>query len=222
MKALTVFSDQQSFEIAHKMADALAHSALVPKEYQGNIPNCLLALDMAQRLGLNPAMVMQNLYLVHGRPSWSAQFVISAINSCGRFTPLRYVLTGEGAERSCYAWALDAQGERLEGPPVTIAMAKAEGWATKNGSKWQTMPELMIRYRAATFFGRLYAPELLMGLSTADESEDIAPQVVHVAPEAREQARIAALAQLAAPAPMSDAEKAAALEQERREAKGGR
>ena len=54
-------------------------------------------------------------------------------------------------------------------------MAKAEGWLTKTGSKWQTMPELMLKYRAAAFFGRLYAPEVLMGMQTAEEVIDITP-----------------------------------------------
>jgi len=52
-------------------------------------------------------------------------------------------------------------------------MAAAEGWATKAGSKWKTMPELMLRYRAAAFFGRLYAPDILMGMQTAEEAVDV-------------------------------------------------
>jgi hypothetical protein len=51
-------------------------------------------------------------------------------------------------------------------------MAKAEGWYAKNGSKWQTMPEQMLRYRAASFFVRAYAPELSLGLATREEIED--------------------------------------------------
>jgi hypothetical protein len=54
-------------------------------------------------------------------------------------------------------------------------MAKAEGWLTRAGSKWQSMPELMIRYRAASFFGRLYCPDILNGMYTADEVADFAP-----------------------------------------------
>ena len=54
-----------------------------------------------------------------------------------------------------------------------MAMAKKEGWATKSGSKWATMPELMIRYRAAAFWGRLYASDLLLGLQTQEEAIDV-------------------------------------------------
>lgn len=47
-----------------------------------------------------------------------------------------------------------------------------KGWFSKDGSKWRTMPELMLRYRAASFFGRLYAPDILYGMQTTEEVED--------------------------------------------------
>jgi hypothetical protein len=122
---------------------------------------------------------MQNLYVVHGRPAWSSQFLISCINASGKFSPLRYAMTGRRGEDSfgCVAWAVDKGGERLEGPEVTIGTAKAEGWFQKNGSKWKTMPELMLRYRAATLFARLFAPELTMGIQTDEEIIDVSPVV---------------------------------------------
>ena len=167
------------------MAKALCSSNLVPKDYQGpnGHANALIALEMAQRVGASPMAVMQNMHIIHGRPSWSSSFIIASLNSCGRFSPIRFEMTGEGDAAECRAWAIDNTGERLEGPPSSIAMAKAEGWATKNGSKWKTMPELMLRYRAAAFFGRLYAPDILMGMHSDDEVKDMpAQQVKEVAP----------------------------------------
>ena len=82
--------------------------------------------------------------------------------------------------RTCIAWAVEREtGQRLESPVISIEMAVREGWHGKNGSKWQTMPDVMLRYRAASFFGKLYAPELLMGLQTAEEVGDI----IDVTPE---------------------------------------
>jgi hypothetical protein len=169
-----VFNDKVAFEHAQRVAKMLTASSLVPKDYQNNIPNIMIALEMANRIGASPLMVMQNLNIIQGRPSWSSQFIISALNSCKRFSPLRFVMDGKDDEYGCTAWATDASGERLEGPKVTWKMAKEEGWATKGGSKWKTMPELMFRYRAAAFFGRLYAPDVLMGMGSAEESDDIA------------------------------------------------
>jgi hypothetical protein len=172
--SVPVFADKQIFEHSQRVAKMLTMSSLVPKEYQNNIPNIMIALEMANRIGASPLMVMQNLNIIQGRPSWSSQFIISALNSCKRFSPLRFKMEGEGDEYGCTAWAKDHSGEILEGPKVTWKMAKDEGWSTKGGSKWKTMPELMFRYRAAAFFGRLYAPDVLMGMGTADEAEDIA------------------------------------------------
>ena len=172
--AIAADTPVQTFELVQRQAKALSLSSLVPDHFKNNIPNCIIALEMAQRLNASPMAVMQNIYVVHGKPSWSAQFIIACINSCGKFSPLRFEMIGEGEDATCFAWAEDAAtGHRIEGPPASIAMAKKEGWIGKNGSKWQTMPELMLRYRAATFFGRLYCPEMLHGMHTRDELEDM-------------------------------------------------
>jgi len=184
-------NSEAGFALFQRRATGLSKSNLIPKDFQNNVPNVMVALEMANRIGAAPLAVLQNLYIVHGKPSWSSQFIISVINTCGRFWPLRFDVKGTGDKMACVAWTQEksygpikqatldqARKESapvLESPPVTIEMAKKEGWVGKSGSKWQTMPELMIRYRAATFFGRLYAPEMLMGMSSQDELEDIAP-----------------------------------------------
>lgn len=180
-----VFSGIQQFEDAQRIAKALASSTLIPQQFQGQqgFANCLVALNIARRMQMDPLMVMQNLHIIHGRPSWSSQFIIGLINGCGRFSPLRYELSGKGPTLACTAVAIEhATGEELRGPEVTMAMATKEGWATKAGSKWQTMPELMIRYRAAAFWGRLYIPDLLVGIQTQEEVIDVEP--VDVTPAA--------------------------------------
>jgi hypothetical protein len=152
-----------------------AKSTLVPKEFQNSIPNCAIGLHMALRMRADPLMVMQNLYIVHGRPGWSSQFLIATFNQCGKFSALRYEWSGTpGTEDyGCTAMAVEkASGETLRGATITLGMARKEGWSTKNGSKWVTMPQQMLMYRAASFFVRAYAPELAMGLPTADEVQE--------------------------------------------------
>lgn len=175
MEKLQVYSTGENFELAQRIAKSLMTSELVPKVYQNNMPNTLIALEMASRIGASPLMVMQHLNIIHGKPSWSSTFIISAINSCGRFEPLSYEIENEGdAEKMrCRAIAKDKKGQSLVGPWVSMEMAKKEGWISKTGSKWQTMPELMIRYRAAAFWGRLFAPEITMGMQTAEEIIDV-------------------------------------------------
>lgn len=173
------FDTVAGFEALQRAAKLLASSSLVPEQYRNNVPNAVIAMNMALRLRADPLMVAQNLYVVHGRPGWSAQFYISAFNSCGRFSPIRYRFIGEKGKDTwgCVAWAKElATGEIVEGSEVTIALAKAENWYGKNGSKWQTMPQQMLMYRAASFLVRTVAPEITMGIRTVDELEDIGPE----------------------------------------------
>lgn len=172
--AINAFSSENSFKAAQRMAMALAQSTLVPKNYRDNIADCLIAIELANRTGASVPMVLQNLDIIHGRPSWRSTFLIATVNACGRFSPLRYRFEGaEGQDDwGCRAVARDREdGEECEGPLVTIAMAKKEGWYQKSGSKWQTLPELMLRYRAAAFWTRVYAPELSLGMLTSEEVE---------------------------------------------------
>ena len=172
------FDSAAGFELLLRASKGFAQSDLVPAIYKGNVGSCTIALEMAARMGASPLMVMQNLYIVHGSPSWSSKFLIACFNQCGRFSALRYEFDGpKGAPTGCRAWAVEkSTGERLTGSTVTLAMAKEEGWSTKAGSKWKTMPEQMLMYRAAAFMIRSYAPEISMGLQTAEEAYDVVDQ----------------------------------------------
>jgi len=174
--SVTVSVEQETaaFELVQRHAKMLSASTLVPKEFQNNMANCAIGLNIAKRLGADPFMVLQNIDIIHGRPSFRATFLIAMVNASGRFTPLQFRLTGQGPSRACVAHckARDT-GETIEGPEITMEMAKAEGWSTKAGSKWITMPELMLRYRAAAFFARLYAPDITLGMHTSEEIIDV-------------------------------------------------
>ena len=178
----SIYQSQNSFEFAQRQAKTLCESNLVPQSYQGQkgLPNCLVALEMSKRMNLSPLTVMQNLNIIHGTPSWSAQFISSQILGCGRFTNFDYIVSGQGEtlEVQCIAKRVEDQ-KIVKVTPVSMRMAKLEGW-TRN-SKYQSMPELMLRNRAATFFGRQYIPDLLLGVQTSEEVVDIQP--LNVTPE---------------------------------------
>lgn len=170
--ALNMFSSGESFNTVFTMAKTLSSSTIIPDTFRGNIGNVMIAIDMSQRMNANPLMIMQNIYIVHGNPAWSAKFLVACINASGKFaTPLRYEFSGkEGTDDyGCYAYAIDKSGEVLKGSKITIGIAKKSGWFTKNGSRWQIEPEQMLRYRAATRFQTAYCPEISCGLPTVDE-----------------------------------------------------
>ena len=141
----------------------------------------MIAIEMASRINTSPMMVMQNLYIVNGNPAWSSQWIIAMINTSRRYkTEFQFDFDHdpEDGGLSCRAWAEDYSGHRVEGPKITMVMAEKEGWLNKSGSKWKTMPEVMIRYRAASFFGRVNCPDMIMGIYTQEEVIDMgdAPQ----------------------------------------------
>lgn len=180
------FQSAEGFELLQRQAKMFTHSTLVPQQFQGeqNMGNAIIALEMSTRMNASPLMVMQNLYIVYGNPGWSSKFLIATFNQCGRFEAIKYRPTGEKGTDSQGIIAYTREkgsDEIIAGPEVTIALAKQEGWYGKKGSKWKTMPDQMLRYRAAAWLIRTTAPEISMGLQTADEIIDVEGKVVDTA-----------------------------------------
>lgn len=173
--AINYFSNSKAFEHVQRIAMMFSKSELVPARFQNNPGNCIIAIEMAERMGASYLMVMQNLDIIQGKPGFSSTFLIACINACGKFSPLRYEEDEKDGGR-CRAWAFDkANNEKIYGIWVSMDMAKAEGWLGRKGSKWLTIPALMMRYRAASFFQRQFAPEISMGFHTSEELIDITP-----------------------------------------------
>ena len=173
--ALTMWNDKDLFEATQRMAKLLVASEIIPQSYRGKIADCVIAIDMANRMGVSPIIIMQNSQIVQGNFSWKGTACKAMIDGCGKYKNSRYVEVGErGADSwGYYLEATEKKGDVVKGPVVDIAMAKAEGWYGKNGSKWRTMPELMLKYRAAAFFFRTECASLAMGFLTTEEQEDI-------------------------------------------------
>lgn len=171
----SIFFNRDLFEHAQRVARVFAESDLVPKHFQGKIANCVIALNYAQRMGLDPFMVFQNLYIVYGRPGLESKLVIALINQSGKYsTPLQFDFEGAGDEYGCTAHATDAKSKKeVFGPKITWKIVKGEKWDTKDGSKWKTMPEVMFRYRAASWFCNVNCPEVKLGMPTVEELHDV-------------------------------------------------
>ena len=158
-----------------EMSGMLAKSTIVPVAYQNRPENCFIALDMANRMGVSPFIIMQNLHVIQGKPSFSGSAIASMIRSNPNLKDVELVYVGEEGKDTwgAYITAINVKnGKKLKGGTVTIAISKKEGWFQKSGSKWQTMPELMLAYRAYAWFGRVYTPEVMMGLHSTDEIVD--------------------------------------------------
>jgi hypothetical protein len=179
--AVSMWNDAKMMNQSFRMARMLSSSALVPDSYRNSPENCVVAIDIANRMGISPLMVMQSLYVVKGKPSWSGSFCAAAINGSGRFTPLEFEFVGEEGKPSwgCYATAIRvANGKRCYSDVITIGMAQKEGWYSKKDkygnetSKWQSMPRQMMMYRSAAFFARAHCSDILLGYYTVEEIQD--------------------------------------------------
>ncbi len=171
LSVLGAFANSEQFQMAKQAAEMLASSSMVPVTYQNNPGSCFIALNTALRLRMDPLMIMQNLYVVQNRPSWSGQFAIALVNICPKFSATWFEYRNEeDFQKGVRMCAQLKTGQNVYGTWITPEMVKAEGW----GKKWQTMPEQMYKYRAAAFFARTNCPEALLGLSVEGEAEDIA------------------------------------------------
>ena len=129
------FFDPVQFDTMQRVCSFFASSDLVPDNYKAQlkpfpagadentmnaikaentaiktkaIANCMIAVEVASRIGASPLMVMQNMAVIYGRPSWSSKFLIATVNSCGRFEPLQFRFTDKGAlgmvDYTDYVW----------------------------------------------------------------------------------------------------------------------
>lgn len=171
--ALNPYGSKEAFNELFTMAQYLAKSDLVPDSYRNKPANCMIALETANRMGVSPLFVMEQLTIVRGKRSWSGQACGSIINNYPKFKDVELVYVGKEGEDSWGAYVTAVRkdnGKTVKGTTVTIKMAKTEGWT--NNTKWISMPEQMLAYRAYAFFARVHCADALNGFMVEGESED--------------------------------------------------
>lgn len=163
----------KSFELEQRRATALSKSAFFPNSLRGDVASAVICYDLANRMNISVLEVAQSVFIIHGKPSFETKFLVARLNDSGKIRGgLNTVIADD--KKSAYCRAIDAQtGEEKIGMTYTMAIANAEGLVQKNGSKWQTMPELMLRYRAQSAFINEFYPEVKFGCKSTDEMEDI-------------------------------------------------
>lgn len=176
-----ITAEVQRFELEQRKAKAFSLSAFFPRHLMGQGPNgaqisvanATIVYDIAYRMNLSPLEVAQSIFIIQGKPSFETKFLVARLNTSGLLKGrLNTIVSQDG--QSAYCEAIDAQtGAVLRGTTITMEMAKREGWLGKNGSKWQTMPTLMLKYRAQSFFINEFFPEVRLGLRTKEEMQDI-------------------------------------------------
>jgi len=168
--ALSFLHDGAAFEHLWRVAKAFSMSGMVPGHFQGKPESCMVALMYAQQLGEHPMVMFQEVTVINGRPGTSARFAIARANKSGLLQgPITWKSKGQGDALEVTASAVLRDTGEVITATVSMKEATADGW-TRN-PKYKSIPEQMLRWRAATRLINLYMPEVLFGLGVREEAE---------------------------------------------------
>lgn len=178
----TMLTDSAKFEHTWRVAKVFAGSQLIPAHLRNKVEDVMIALHVAERLKDDPLTVLQSIYLVSGKAGWAGSYMVARINQSGLIKGrITWTETGEGKDLAVTARAVLAETGEEVTATATMQMAIGEGWI-KN-AKYQTMPAHMLRWRSVSMLQRLYFPEVMLGMPTAEELEDQAPTVRDITPK---------------------------------------
>lgn len=160
----------QSLDEALRFAELLAKSSIVPKDYQGNPGNILVAVQWGAEIGLPPLQAMQNIAVINGRPSIWGDSMIALVRASGLLDAIKEDVSD--TEAVC---TVKRRGEE----PVTRSFSKSDaeraGLLSKQGP-WQQYPKRMMQMRARAYALRDVFPDVLRGVYVAEEAQDIPPE----------------------------------------------
>jgi hypothetical protein len=169
-QALAFLHDGAALDHRYRLAKAFSMSGMVPGHFQGKPEACLVAMLYAEQLGEHPMLLFQEMSVINGRPNTSARFAISRANKSGLLQgAITWQSKGQGDALEVTATATMRDTGEVITATVTMKEATADGW-TRN-PKYRSIPEQMLRWRAATRLINLYMPEVLFGLGVREEAE---------------------------------------------------
>ena len=156
----------QSLEAAMEMANMLAKSNMVPKDYVGNPGNIIVAIQWGAEIGLPPLQAMQNLAVINGRPALWGDAVMALVRGSGLLEDLREDITDQGA--TC---TVKRRGEQPVSRHFSVEDAKRAGLWNKQGP-WQQYPKRMLQMRARSWAIRDVFTDVLKGINVREILED--------------------------------------------------
>jgi len=155
-------------------AKIVAASGLVPEHFRKYPQAVYTAVGLAKSMGEDPIYVMQSMYFIKGRPGWTSAFLLSRLRRTETIEgTVRYDIEDtEDNGLTVRARCVDAEtGDEIVGPAATMRMAIDDNWV-KN-EKYRSMPEIMLRNRALAFLVRYHYADILAGLPSAEELQDV-------------------------------------------------
>jgi hypothetical protein len=145
-----------------ELARAFADSKMVPDHFKKSVGDCYIAINLAGRYGMEVWTLMQELYLINGKPMMSGKLATAILNH-SLADPLRPVYSGEGDDRTI---TLTGRPEN-EVTPLAVSLKVKD--AKTGNEQWKKNPDQMLMYAASRMWGRRYTPDILLGIVFDDE-----------------------------------------------------
>lgn len=164
----TNFLTPTSLQEAMQIADLLAGSDIVPKDYQRKPGNILVAMQWGAEIGLQPLQAMQNIAVINGRPSIWGDAMLALVRSSGLLDFIREELSEDGTTATC---TVKRKNEEPTASVFTMEDAKKAGLISKAGP-WTQYPKRMLKLRARSYALRDVFPDVLKGMAIAEEEKD--------------------------------------------------
>lgn len=163
----------QTLDEAMQFAGMMSKSSIVPKDYQGNPGNILVAVQWGAEIGLAPLQAMQSIAVINGRPSIWGDAMLALVRGSGLLEFISETPTDGGC-----VCRLKRRGEPEVEREFTVEDAKKAGLWGKAGP-WQQHPKRMMQMRARAFALRDVFPDVLRGVHIGEEAQD-APAEKHM------------------------------------------
>lgn len=148
-----------------KMAEMFAASGLMPLGLKSPA-QVLVALQMGHELGIPPMRAIQNIAVINGKPTLSADLMLAVAIRTGE---VEFFDANDVTEERAIV-KIKRQGFPTHTSMFSMEDARRAGLAGKG--PWQSYPRRMMKARALAFAVRDVFPDVLAGIYTPDEIGD--------------------------------------------------
>lgn len=151
-------------------AQELSKSELLPAIYEGKPQNILIAMMWSKSIGMPTIQGLNSIAVINGRPSLYGDALKALVMSSGLCEDFE-----ESFDEKEYTATCRIKRRGIPTPTVgtfSYKEAGAAGLIGKSGP-WKQYPRRMCQMRARAFAIRDAFPDLLMGISVAEEQQDV-------------------------------------------------
>lgn len=162
----------RTFGEAMEFSRIISNSSLVPAAYRGKPADILVAVQLGHSVGLAPIQSLQYIAVINGRPSLFGDAALALCRRSPLCVDIRETFCEESQVATCEA---HRRGSRPVVHTFGASEAKQAGLFGKQGP-WSQYPKRMMQMRARGFALRDAFPDVLLGMSIAEEAMDIPPE----------------------------------------------